>query len=134
MNRLRSSGWPAGFPAATDWRVFGNFSGPDQMPSRRVRPGSGKGRIGELFEEARPRPDPRRFGAFVKGVDRFDAAFFGIPDREARLMDPQHRLLLEVSWRALEHAGIAPGDLAGSRTGVFAGVGDSGYRGAAARR
>ena len=91
-------------------------------------PGSGLGRIGDLFRDFRPPPDPRRFGAFVEDPYRFDAAFFGISDNEARLMDPQHRLLLEVSWHALEDAAIAPGDLAGSRTGVFAGVGDSGYR------
>ncbi|MXY67459.1 MAG: type I polyketide synthase, partial [Acidobacteriia bacterium] len=91
-------------------------------------PGSGQGRIGNLFRDVRPPPDPRRYGAFVEDPFRFDAAFFGISDNEARLMDPQHRILLEVSWHALEHAAIAPGDLAGSRTGVFAGVGDSGYR------
>ncbi|MDE0622075.1 MAG: beta-ketoacyl synthase N-terminal-like domain-containing protein, partial [Bryobacterales bacterium] len=91
-------------------------------------PGSGRGRIGDLFPDVRPPPDPRRYGAFVEDPFRFDAAFFGISDNEARLMDPQHRILLEVSWHALEHAAIAPGDLAGSRTGVFAGVGDSGYR------
>ena len=91
-------------------------------------PGSGRGRIGDLFRDIRPLPDPRRYGAFVEDPYRFDAAFFGISDNEARLMDPQHRLLLEVSWHALENAAISPGDLAGSRTGVFAGVGDSGYR------
>lgn len=91
------------------------------------KPGSGEGRVGRLFRETREGPDPRRFGAFVPEVEAFDAAFFGISDAEAELMDPQHRLLLEVSWHALEDAGIVPSSLRGSRTGVVAGVGTSGY-------
>ncbi|MCE9667447.1 SDR family NAD(P)-dependent oxidoreductase [Myxococcus stipitatus] len=57
---------------------------------------------------------------------RFDAAFFGYAPREAELMDPQHRVFLECAWKALEHAGYAPGRLPGS-TGVFAGSSLSSY-------
>ena len=70
----------------------------------------------------------RHWGAFIEGIDQFDAEFFRVAPVEARLMDPQHRLLLETSWKALEDAGIDPDRLRGSRTGVFAGIASSDYR------
>ncbi|ORV61713.1 polyketide synthase [Mycobacterium europaeum] len=79
-------------------------------------------------------PDPdvpgtcyTRTGGFVDGVADFDPAFFGIAPSEALAMDPQQRMFLELSWEALERAGIEPGALRGSATGMFAGVYTQGY-------
>ncbi|MDC0832902.1 beta-ketoacyl synthase N-terminal-like domain-containing protein [Geitlerinema sp. CS-897] len=93
----------------------------------------GKDAIGEV---PRDRWDRDRFprdkkgvhqGGFIDGVDRFDPEFFGISHHEATRMDPQQRLLMEVTWNALEHAGIRPDSLVGSETGVFVGVASQDY-------
>ncbi len=79
-------------------------------------------------------PDPMcpgktisRWGGFLEQVDQFDWRTFRMLPREARAMDPQHRLLLEVAWEALEDAGLPLEEVAGTQTGVSIGIGWSDY-------
>ena len=63
-----------------------------------------------------------KWGAFLDDFAGFDSEFFGINEREAIALDPQHRLLLETSWEAVEHAGLTPAMVTDSLTGVFVGL------------
>ncbi|MBN3821681.1 type I polyketide synthase, partial [Paraburkholderia sp. Se-20369] len=78
-------------------------------------------------EPGAPGKTNSRWGGFVDGVDLFDRELFGLSERAASDTDPQHRLLLEAAWAAIEDAGIAPDALAGSPAGVFVGISQSDY-------
>ncbi len=80
---------------------------------------------GEAFydeDPAAPGKAVNRRGGFVDHVDGFDWRAFRISPREAKFMDPQHRLALEVAWEALEDAGLPLEAVAGTRTGVYLGI------------
>ncbi|WP_413787872.1 amino acid adenylation domain-containing protein [Streptomyces anulatus] len=79
--------------------------------------------------EAVPAVPRKRWAALLEDPAAFDAGYFGIGEDEARALDPQARLFLELAHEALERAGYAGPRRRGRRIGVFAAVGDSGYRG-----
>ncbi|GMU10212.1 SDR family NAD(P)-dependent oxidoreductase [Corallococcus caeni] len=79
-------------------------------------------------------PDPKKkersyskWGGFLSDIDKFDPLFFSISPAEARLMDPQQRLFLQESWKALEDAGYSPEQLSKARCGVYVGVMNNDY-------
>ncbi|MGI5121914.1 type I polyketide synthase [Marinactinospora thermotolerans] len=76
--------------------------------------------VDQIAEEQRPQ-QPYRAGV-VEDIDAFDHEFFGITATEAAEMDPQQRMLLETVVEALTDAGIAPGSLGGTATGVYVGA------------
>lgn len=67
---------------------------------------------------------PTRTGK-IKDLQYFDATFFGVHAKQAHVMDPQLRMLLELTYEAMVDAGVNPNEMKGSRTGVFIGVSDS---------
>ncbi|SPM37843.1 phenolpthiocerol synthesis type-I polyketide synthase PpsD [Mycobacterium numidiamassiliense] len=112
-------------------RLPGNVTGPESFWQLLL---DGRDAVGEVPPDrwdgdAYYDPDPQapgrmttKWGGFLDDVAGFDADFFGITPREAVAMDPQQRILLEVAWEALEHAGVAPDSLNGSRTAAIMGV------------
>lgn len=100
----------------------------DGVDSTRVVPPE-RWNVEQFYDPKRGTPHKTytRRGSFIDGVDRFDADFFGIAPSEASGLDPQHRLLLEVSWEALEHAGHDPYGLSKRDAGVFLGITGSTY-------
>ena len=117
------------FPGADDIHAFWRLLEEGGNAVQEGVLGSGIGRIGALFPDDTGQIQACRFGAYLDEIDQFDAAFFRISPVEARLLDPQQRLILETSWRALEDAGIDPALLKDSRTGVYAGISNNDYRG-----
>ena len=116
------------FPGAEDLAAFWRLLDAGANAVTHGSPGESEGRVGEMFPDDVPVHDGSRFGAFLPGIDLFDAEFFRISPLEAASLDPQQRLLLEMSWEALEDAGVAPDRLVGSRSGVYVGIGSFEYQ------
>ena len=116
------------FPGARDLPDFWSLLERGGNAVSEGEPGSGVGRMGEMYPDKAARGAACRFGAFVDDIDRFDASFFRISPVEAQLLDPQQRMMLETSWHALEDAGVDPDRLKGTRTGVYTGISTDEYR------
>ncbi|OBF35069.1 polyketide synthase [Mycolicibacterium peregrinum] len=117
-------------------RVAGNVATPSDFWNFLLEGRSNVTEVPDERWEPYLRRDPRnaavlrevtRLGTFLDDLPGFDAEFFGVAPREAEVMDPQQRLALEVSWEALEHAGVSPRALAGSDTAVLMGVNSDDY-------
>ncbi|WP_193044881.1 type I polyketide synthase [Mycolicibacterium baixiangningiae] len=129
--RFAIVGYAARFPGAQDADEFWDLLREGREAISEVP--ADRWDVDEFFDEEPGAPGKvvtRRAG-FVDDVTGFDAPFFGMSTREVRLMDPQHRLLLETAWRAVEHSGTAPTALAGTNTGVFVGLATHDYLGMA---
>ncbi|MFD7258939.1 type I polyketide synthase [Streptomyces sp. NPDC059874] len=113
MGDIAIVGIDCAFPGAAGVRAYWDLL---------MRGGAGIGPVPGQRWEARDFPAVGDSGGFIDDVDVFDSDFFSVTPREAAAMDPHHRLLLPCAWRALEDSGRAPGDLAGTETGVFIGV------------
>lgn len=128
-NRLLDSTGPAGqpiaivgmacrYPGAPDLGGFWRLLEAGGNAVTEGPPDSRTGRHKDLVPDGATRHESLRFFGFISGIDMFDADFFRIAPIEALMKDPQQRLMLETSWHALENAGIDPGRLRGTRTGV----------------
>ena len=127
-NQSRSWAWLAVFPggaidSASYWRLLCG------RRRRHPRDPADRWNVDDFYD-----PDPSvpgkmctRWGGFLDGSTSSTITFFAISDAEAARIDPQHRLLLELAWEALEDAGLPPSTLRGTKTGVFIGISVSDY-------
>ena len=116
------------FPGAPSISAFWRLLEAGQNAVTEGVPGSGVGRVDELFPNAVNLGGACRFCAYIDEIEQFDASFFRISPVEAQWLDPQQRMMLETSWQALEDAGMDPDRLKGSRTGVYTGISNDEYR------
>ncbi|HEY4048091.1 MAG TPA: aminotransferase class III-fold pyridoxal phosphate-dependent enzyme, partial [Acidobacteriaceae bacterium] len=92
-----------------------------------IRPVPEKRKLAGTFVDDESAEPYTRLAGFLDEVDRFDCDLFGISPLEAASIDPQQRLMLEVSWEALEDGGIPAAQLAGSQAGIFIGISGHDY-------
>lgn len=116
------------FPGAKDYHQFWDnlekgINSITKVPSNRWN--------FENFYSANPESPNKsisKWGGFIEDADKFEPMFFGISPREAMLLDPQQRLMLELSWSCLEDSGYSPAELSGTNVGVFVGVCNFDYK------
>lgn len=110
------------FPSANNPSAFWQLLRAGKSAIREVPPE--RWRAEDLYDADPTSPGKTisRWGGFIDQVEGFDWRMFRIPPREAKHIDPQHRLLLEVAWEALEDAGLPLASVAGSRTSVTIGI------------
>ncbi len=110
------------FPGASDYKQFwenmeAGVNSITEIPSQRW----------EVEKHYSPIPNQpnktiSKWGGLVEGIDEFDAEFFSISPREAGQVDPQHRIMLELSWSCIEDAGYSASQFSGKDVGVFMGA------------
>ncbi len=115
------------FPGATDPSSFWDLLANDRDTVGEVPPERWDLDRYYTPEPARPGRMYVRSAGIVPNIDMFDSKFFGFTSEEARLTDPQHRLLMEVTWEALDDAGIQAEALRNTRAGVFVGISGADY-------
>ncbi|SHM70506.1 polyketide synthase PksJ [Duganella sacchari] len=121
-------------PGAHDYRSFWNNL---KQGIESVGPVPAERWDGEAYYDADmsvPGRSNSKWGGFLSDIDQFEPLFFNLAPKEAALMDPQQRLCLMESWRALEDAGYAPDSLHQQQVGVFVGAREPDYAGLGARQ
>ncbi len=118
-NSIAIIGMAGRFPGANDldqfWEnLINGVEGISRLDDETLR------RLEPDFDELNDDPDYVKAAGVLPGVELFDADFFGIKPREARALDPQHRIWFETAWTALENAALAPEKYDG-KVGVFCG-------------
>ncbi|UCH94698.1 MAG: SDR family NAD(P)-dependent oxidoreductase [Candidatus Aminicenantes bacterium] len=116
------------FPGSPDMETFWEhlIAGKDLIKEIPVERWDWQQYMGNAAEEINK--SSTKWAGTLDNIEGFDASFFNISPREANLMDPQQRILLELAWHALEDAGYRASCLAGTRTGVFIGASHNDYR------
>ena len=109
------------FPGANDWRAFWRNLAEGRDCIRHFS--DDELRRAGVSEAALRRPGYVKAAPVIDGHDLFDARFFEYSPREARMMDPQQRILLEEAWHALEDASLDPARSGDARIGAYMGGG-----------
>jgi polyketide synthase PksM len=109
------------FPGADGYEAFWKNLSQGRCEVREIPPERWDWRRYWGDPQAEPNKCNSRWGSFLERVDAFDAHFFNVSARDAEMLDPQQRIMLELAWACFEDAGLPPSRAWGSKTGVFVG-------------